>query len=126
MTELLLALAHFSLLFFPIKQSFECIDLPLVLIQRVSDRLDLPSLVLDRVSMLTNATFKVLPIGTGFELNESLLLVDCLALLLDSLLELLTCGICVSTVIGIVLLTVGLGSWFFSLLCSVLIGSTLC
>ena len=75
--------------------------------------------------MLANATFKVLSISARLKLNESLLLVDSLALLLDSLLELLACSICVSSVISVVLISVSLSCWLFGLLSTVLVG-TLC
>ena len=84
--ELLLALAHFSLFLFPVEALLECVDLALVLVECVGDILDRRSLILDIAAMISNATFEGLPISTRLELNESLLLVDCLTLLLDGLL----------------------------------------
>ena len=84
--ELFLALAHFSLFLFPVEALLECVDLALVLVECVGDALDRGSLLLDIVAMISNAALEGLPILAGLELNESLLLVDCLTLLLDSLL----------------------------------------
>ena len=84
--ELFLALAHFSLFLFPVEALLECVDLALVLVECVGDALDRGSLLLDIVAMISNAALEGLPILAGLELNESLLLVDCLTLLLDGLL----------------------------------------
>ena len=84
--ELFLALAHFSLFLFPVEALLECVDLALVLVECVGDALDRGSLILDIVAMISNAALEGLPILAGLELNESLLLVDCLTLLLDGIL----------------------------------------
>ena len=84
--ELFLALAHFSLFLFPVEALLESVNLSLVLVECIGDALDHASLLLDIVTMISNAAFEDLTIGTRLELNESLLLVDCLTFLLNGLL----------------------------------------
>jgi hypothetical protein len=107
---LLLPLPHLALLLLAIKALLECIDLTLVLIERVSDVSDLASLVLDDATMVANAALKVLAICALLELNESLLLVDSLALLLNCFLELGASVLRVFCIVSIVLFAVGLSS----------------
>lgn len=98
----------------------EYIYLTLVLIERVSDVLDLASLVLDDATIFANTALEGLSISALLELNESLLLVDCLTLLLDSILELGASVICIISIVSVVLFTIGLGSGLLGLFSSVL------
>ena len=120
LSELLFTLAHFSLLLLSIEALLKCIDLTLIRVESVSDRLDTRTLFLNRVTMITDMSLELLTIRAGLELDERLLLVNRLTLLLYSFFMLLACSVSISTFISILLLTISL-SWLFSLLCALLV-----
>ena len=62
LAELLFTLANLSLFLFPVEALFESINFTLVDVKTVSDALDAASLVLNVGAMLTDATFKLLPL----------------------------------------------------------------
>lgn len=89
LTELLVTLAHLAFFLFAVEACLKGIYFALVFVQRICDAFYFCTAFFETITALSNARLESLALFRLFEFDKCLLLVDCLALLLDLFFELL-------------------------------------
>lgn len=89
LAELLVALTDLAFFLFAVETRFQGIYFALVFVQSICDAFNFSTAFFETIAALSDALLESLALFRLFEFNECLLLVDCLALLLDLFFELL-------------------------------------